>query len=878
MRRLSIGRRLAALVVLPALCVAVLAVPLTADRLQLARAGAEVETTAAYLARLVALRSGVHAERVAVEAALQGGALGMPTEQVSNMLGFDIVRAREEADRQTDTAAAALGGAANPIDLDALHALRQRVDGAPPDDIDDIVQAYVAVDGQLRRAMVTTFDQLEINIAGVATSPLLRDAIQAVRAGTDELDAVNDQMRALELMLFNAGDTRSLVALANGRARAATAEESLDNLRAPALAQGWEQIRDGAQVTHVRGAVDSALHGTTPDPELGALPRLAAISRDGLDGERQLYRFINAAGVTISQEAATLAHAATRDLVTSFSLTAAMLLVLVWASIRLLHSVRSPLRRLTAYADAVSHGRLDIEPLGDDGPEDVVTLMTAFDELVANLRLLEAKAHALAACAFDAPVLDESVPGALGESLQRSVQVLSGSIVERDELQRHLAHQATHDALTGLPNRAAATATLEHALRRVRRLGNPLAVLFIDLDEFKPINDVHGHPVGDEVLRTVAARMTELVRGTDFLARLGGDEFVLVTENAEDASGVAALATRLIAVASEPVTVGHLSVQVGASVGIAFAVDGNDDADQLLTCADLAVYRAKQHGRGRAEIYDRRMQEELVARAEVREALADAIRNDELFLEYQPVFTAGESRLSGVEALVRWNRPGRGVQPPDNFIPAAEESPRLIIELDCWVLNRAAEQIKAWETDPVCADLDVAVNISGQHLVNRDLVDHVAAVLDRTGIDPHRLVLEITETVLLNDLDVAAEQLIQLRAMGIRIAIDDFGTGYTSVTHLARLPVDVLKIDRSFLDNQLDHRARTLLAMMIDLGHHLGLMITAEGVETDEQLELLRTLSCDHTQGFLFSRPVDPHQIAPAPVPVSASEHPRPVA
>jgi predicted signal transduction protein with EAL and GGDEF domain len=378
---------------------------------------------------------------------------------------------------------------------------------------------------------------------------------------------------------------------------------------------------------------------------------------------------------------------------------------------------------------------------------------------------------------------------------------------------------------------------------------------------------VYGHPVGDEVLRVVAGRMTELVRGSDFLARLGGDEFLLITEAAEDSAGVAELANRLIGVVSEPVVFDTLSVQVGASVGIAFAVDGNDDADQLITCADLAVYRAKQHGRGRAEIYNRRMQEELLSRAEIREALTEGIRNDELFLEYQPVFTAGDSRLCGVEALVRWNRPGVGIQPPDSFIPAAEESPRLIVELDCWVLAEATRQLKAWETDPAMNGLDMAINISGQHLANRDLVDHVAAVVTGTGVDPHRLVLEITETVLLNDLDVAAEQLVQLRAMGIRIAIDDFGTGYTSVTHLARLPVDVLKIDRSFLGDKVDDRSRTLLAMMIDLGHHLGLAITAEGVETTEQLELLRALSCDHTQGFLLSRPVAPLNVLPAGAP-----------
>jgi diguanylate cyclase (GGDEF)-like protein len=532
-------------------------------------------------------------------------------------------------------------------------------------------------------------------------------------------------------------------------------------------------------------------------------------------------------------------------------LVLATLAVSIWVG----RSISRPLKLLAEHAGAVGEGDLDVEPLPRRGPRDVVVTFEAFDDLVANLRLLEAKSQALAALEFDAPVLAEPLPGRLGASLQESLQVLSGSILERNVLQQHLVHQATHDGLTGLHNRVAAADALESALGRSRGSGVGLALLFVDLDDFKRANDTHGHAVGDQVLRAVAQRMQDAAREGDFVARLGGDEFMILAENMTDPAEAAALGRQVVDAISTPVQLGSLRVGVGASVGIALASSGDEEPTQLLAWADLAVYRAKQHSGGGVELYDKRLQQHLLEQAEVEEALTQAIPDDELFLLYQPVIDVATGRIVELEALVRWDRPGVGVQEPATFIPVAEAS-NLVVDVDRWALSHAVRQLVAWHEDPALADIGLAVNVSGRHLLSHALPTNVAAVLESTGVDPSRLTLEVTETVLVSDLPHAAVQLHALRELGVQIAIDDFGTGYTSITQLQQLPVDVIKIDRSFVVGATRTRDRTLLAMIADLGHHLGLAITAEGVETSDQLDVVRDLGCDRVQGFLLSRPI----------------------
>ena len=402
---------------------------------------------------------------------------------------------------------------------------------------------------------------------------------------------------------------------------------------------------------------------------------------------------------------------------------------------------------------------------------------------------------------------------------------------------------------------------LEQALARCGRSGQPLAVLFIDLDDFKRANDTHGHAVGDAILKQIAQRMTQTARRGDFLARLGGDEFLVIAEGIGDGAEASAIGARLIHAASQPIDVNDLRVSVSACVGITFALDAAaEEPSQLLARADLAVYRAKRAGHARVEVYDESMQQALIARAELEQALHATLDRDgeDLSLQYQPVIDATSGKLSSVEALVRWNRTGKTCQ-PDEFIPIAEQSD-LIIRLDCWVLATALAQQQRWRHAGL-GEISIAVNISGRHLLSGQLTDHVSEALSASQVKPTQLILELTETVLLTDLPTVALEMQRLRSLGIRMSIDDFGTGYTSLAHLQHLTVDEIKIDRSFVQQLPDGRDSSLVRMVTELAHHLGVSIVAEGVETDEQLTALHEIGCDSLQGFLIGRPLTVEQL-----------------
>ncbi len=584
---------------------------------------------------------------------------------------------------------------------------------------------------------------------------------------------------------------------------------------------------------------------------------------EALDGARER------SGAAVAKAARTV-HAAASSLVSATAADyrdwllglLALVLATIFVTLAVARFITLPIRRLAERARAVSGGRLDVEFLPTAGPKETGVVAAAFDELVSNLRLLEAKSQALSSCDFDNPALNKPLPGRLGRTIENSVRVLSGSIEERAKLQDSLEHQATHDALTGLYNRAAAVNVLEHALARARRTGDALAVLYVDLDDFKRANDNHGHNVGDQILQEVGARMKAVARGGDVLARLGGDEFLVLAEHIGDAGQAGALARRLINAIAVPVQCEGLRFTVGACVGVAMALDGHEGPGQLLAHADLALYRAKARGRANIEIYDKSLQDELRQRDDIEQALTLALSgsNDELVLHYQPVIDGTLGRVTELEALIRWQRPGSSLLAPGEFIPVAEASD-LIIDLDVWVLHRVAEQIARWSAHPEFADVAVAVNISGRHLLSQRLARHLHEVLAETDIDPRHLIFEITETVLLADLPTAADELAKVRAQGVRVAIDDFGTGYTSIAHLQNLPIDAIKIDRSFVSEVDQPRDQSLVRMVTDLSHNIGVEVVAEGVETLTQRDVLVGLGCDNLQGFLISRPVPATEI-----------------
>ncbi|HEX9969879.1 MAG TPA: EAL domain-containing protein [Acidimicrobiales bacterium] len=422
-------------------------------------------------------------------------------------------------------------------------------------------------------------------------------------------------------------------------------------------------------------------------------------------------------------------------------------------------------------------------------------------------------------------------------------------------------HQATHDGLTGLPNRNLVIDRLTHAIARARRRPNTLAVLFIDLDRFKVVNDSLGHSVGDEVLVQVAQRLEAAVRPGDTVARLAGDEFVVVCEDVEGDCDVLALAERIAEAVAAPIPLYGRDAIITASIGIALA-STDTRAEDLLRDADVAMYRAKERGRARLELFDADMRTRMLQRLEIEHALRRALQRREFVLYYQPTVSVETGQVTSFEALLRWPDPERGLVMPDEFIPVAEEN-GLIVPLGRWALEEACRQLAEWRAvHPECADLQVSVNLSARQFADPDLVPVVAGALRDAGLDPSGLWLEITESVLMEEAESTVETLRALRALGIHLSIDDFGTGYSSLSYLKRFPVDTLKIDRSFVDGLgTDAEDEAIVTAVVRLAQALELGVVAEGVETAAQLAELRRLGCTAVQGYYLGRPMPASEV-----------------
>jgi diguanylate cyclase (GGDEF)-like protein/PAS domain S-box-containing protein len=437
--------------------------------------------------------------------------------------------------------------------------------------------------------------------------------------------------------------------------------------------------------------------------------------------------------------------------------------------------------------------------------------------------------------------------------------VLNGrDVSERKAFEEQLAHQAFHDPVTNLPNRALFVERVRHAIARARREQAGLAVVFMDLDDFKTINDSLGHAAGDAVLMDVAQRLDAAIRASDTAARFGGDEFALLLEDVESAQQVADTAERILESLGVPLHAEGKEIFVGASLGISIARGETIvDADELIRNADAAMYIAKRDGKGGYRLFEPAMHKGVLERLELRGDLQRAIAGGQLELHYQPVVRLSDGGITGVEALLRWRHPERGLIQPDLFIPLAEET-GLIVPIGRWVLReacrRAREMQKQLESD---TPLSMAVNLSVKQLQHSDIVADVAEALAESGLAAPSLTLEITETVLMTDTDTALRRLHDLKALGVRIAMDDFGTGYSSLSYLSRLPVDVIKMDRSFLSAGASVESSALASAVVGLGETLQLDVVAEGIEYTEQWHGLRDLGCDLGQGFLFARPMD---------------------
>jgi diguanylate cyclase (GGDEF)-like protein len=428
-----------------------------------------------------------------------------------------------------------------------------------------------------------------------------------------------------------------------------------------------------------------------------------------------------------------------------------------------------------------------------------------------------------------------------------------------EELKRReeeLAFRATHDALTDLPNRTLILDRTEQMIARSRRSKTPVAALFLDLDNFKDINDTFGHATGDELLRAVAARLEGVIRDSDALGRLGGDEFVVVSEELSLDVGPELLAERLLEALSQPFKLNRGRGQVGVTASIGVATGERISAEELLRNADVAMYRAKWDGRNHYVLFEADMQETMQNRIELEMDLREALEKEQFFLAYQPTVDLADMHPTGVEALIRWRHPTRGDLQPETFIPLLEET-GLIGEVGRWVLKQACAQAAAWHAAGY--PVTIAVNVSARQLDGDRIAADIEDALAASGLAAGSLMIEITETTLMRNVEQVASRLTEIKALGVQIAIDDFGTGYSSLTHLQRFPVDALKIDRSFISELGQNReSEAIIHTLVQLGKALSIETFAEGIEEQQELSLLRGEHCDTGQGFLFARPLDP--------------------
>ena len=530
-----------------------------------------------------------------------------------------------------------------------------------------------------------------------------------------------------------------------------------------------------------------------------------------------------------------------------------------------LRSFASPLTRLRLQAERISRGELNADPLPVAGPSDVRKVTGAINDMASTLSLVEDHMDALALAELnELPELD-ALPGHVGSTMKASMERVVALTSRLQTSESRLAEEARIDNLTGLPNRFAVLEYLERMLTALAVTANPsgrahpVGVMFLDVDGFKSVNDTHGHAVGDVVLRDIAQRLRGSIRDVDFVARLGGDEFLVIVADVSDPVRLVGFGERMIHEIEQPYTIGDQLFAVSASVG-ATMVETGDEPLSVIERADAAVYQAKRRGRRRVEMFDKELQRSIEHQAELELALRQAIQHGELRMYLQPIADLNTGLPAGAEALVRWERPGVGLVSPNDFIPIAERS-GLIFELERWMLEAACRRIAEWRLMGQGDGMRLAVNISGRHLIEGNLIADLDDAIAATGADPNLLEIELTESQLLDDVSRASTVLAGVRDRGVKVAIDDFGTGYSSMTYLQKLPVDIVKIDRSFIcsatTNDFDS---TIVDTVVSLGRTLDLDVVAEGIETAEQLAYVINAGVTLGQGFLLARPVPAHE------------------
>ena len=745
--------------------------------------------------------------------------------------------------------------AASPVPAGQIDALRRQVD-AQKIDPTDAVAAYVALYGRITAVAIGGLSDLRVRalqVGGGSQLAVTLSELQAVITAVQYGDAQSADLNQIIFSSANPGPS-ALVRLGADGTRYDSAAAVLTASSDDAISAPWKKTMTMPDVIAYEQTVTKVQRGQQVPMGIGPnLPVFkGAAARHG-----SLFNLVGTASGLVEQRAHALQTSSESFyrnwLIAIISLAVLMALL----ALRLARSITGPLNRLATSARSVGAGDLSVELEPFRGPRETTQVATAFSDLVVNLRLLEGKSRALAHGELDDPVMAKPLPGRLGDSIARSVNILSGSFEAREALQEQLQHQAFHDVLTGLANRALFVDRVEHAMRRSERATSPVAILFLDLDDFKTVNDSLGHAAGDEILIAVAKRLLLAVRTSDTVARFGGDEFAVLVEPSHMPRTAEEVAERIADALRSPFHVSGTDVTMSVSIGIAIRGSDNDEPAGLLADADMAMYLAKRNGKARFEMYRPGLQDEALTRLTMSSDIRHAIDDGQLEVFYQPIVTAHNAIPVGAEALVRWNHPERGLVPPEEFIGFAE-STGLIVALGDWVLNKACSQTQAWRHEGVISDdFYIAVNLSARQLAEPGLVDSVRRALRASGLPPKALVLEITESTVMLDPDVGLARLHALKELGLRIALDDYGTGYSSLNRLSTLPIDIVKIDKSFVDElTVGPEGFALVKSVIDVTAALGLTSLAEGVERQDQLVALDNLGCNDIQGYLFAKPM----------------------
>ncbi len=828
-----------------------------------------VEDVNVAVRRLVALselRTRLLDERNWLAAAGGMEQLGLTPVLVQGLTGIDVPQEAVQATEQVDDLIEAQG-----LD-DASERLAEiRADTEVP--LTETGRRYDALEQDIGRQSDELLEEVLRDASGVRDRGALTLRIQTLEAATVARQAVSSEFnhyfgaqfsdladRADELTSLMAQDTirnEALVELDRITQDGTQSRDAVDEIVVSADAVIFNQA--------VAMLIEDSITGNGTDAALTAvvsdLQGVAAIFEASSETTDLYFQLVDAAGADMDAASNSANAAAQGRHRRALASLAALVVISFLIAVAATRAIARPIHRLAIAARQISDGGFAPNMNTESGPVEVRDAARAINAASSHLELAARQALALAEGDLEHTSLREPSTGSFGASLQTAVRTLAESLQKQEQLRQQMSYEATHDGLTQLANRTASLEQLNQGLSRSDTSGHRLAVFFIDLDGFKAVNDRHGHHAGDVVLQVTAERLVASGGEGEHIGRLGGDEFLIIAEPVSGEREALELAERIHQTILEPIRIDNHAVAIGASIGVAVSSGDTIDADDLLRDADLALYQAKELGRDRIELCDGELKAAVAERASLEHAIRVGLMDDEFVLYYQPIVEPRTERVVGYEALIRWTRPGYGLVPPDVFIPFAERSD-LIVAIDRWVVRNVAKQIVAWDAAGRQAPVPVSINISGRSLSAPSVVANVVGPMDEYGIDASRIVIEVTESAVLDDLTTVAVKLQQLRERGIRIAIDDFGTGYTSLAHLKSLPVDILKIDRSFTS---DESAVSLVQLIIDTGHLLGATVTAEGVETREQAEMLSAMGSDDLQGFLFGRPKPAAELMPSP-------------